>query len=161
VIGSEERIERVHSGSPEETEAIAARLAAGLRPGSVVMVIGDLGAGKTVFVRGAARALGVIEPVTSPTFTIGRRYDGDVPVSHLDLYRLAEVEAGPPGGAGDLGDEDAGLVEDYLTPDAIAFIEWPRVASGLVPDPDAVVEIDLGPGGGREIAITARRAGRE
>src|SRR5260221_14513918 len=78
------------TGSPEETEALAARLAARLRTGDVVAVSGDLGAGKTTFVRGAARALGVREPVSSPTFTIGHRYDAPVPVAHLDLYR-------PPG----------------------------------------------------------------
>jgi tRNA threonylcarbamoyladenosine biosynthesis protein TsaE len=76
-----------------------------------------MGAGKTTFVRGAARALGFDGPVTSPTFTIGRRYDGRVPIAHLDLHRLA-----------DLADEDPALLDDYLTPDAIAFVEWPVVA---------------------------------
>ncbi len=108
------------SSSPEETEAIGARLAAGLRPGDVVLVSGELGAGKTTLVRGAFRELGVTEPVTSPTFTIGRRYRGRVPVSHLDLFRLEG-----------LGGEDPGLLEDYLTPDAIAFIEWPAAAAPL------------------------------
>ena len=87
---------------------------AGLAPGDVVLVEGELGAGKTTFVRGACRALGVDGTVTSPTFTIGQRYPGDVPVSHLDLYRL-----------GDLGDEDPDLLADYLGPDRIAFVEWP------------------------------------
>ncbi|HEU4978920.1 MAG TPA: tRNA (adenosine(37)-N6)-threonylcarbamoyltransferase complex ATPase subunit type 1 TsaE, partial [Solirubrobacteraceae bacterium] len=74
---------------PQETEAAAAQLAEMLAPGDVVLVSGDLGAGKTTFVRGAARALGVRSPVRSPTFTIARRYeDGRVPVSHLDLFRL-------------------------------------------------------------------------
>ena len=71
---------------PAETEAVGARLAAGLRPGDVVLVSGELGAGKTTLIRGACRALGVTEPITSPTFTIGHRYRGRVPVSHLDLY---------------------------------------------------------------------------
>jgi len=101
--------------TPEETEALGAALAADLRPGDVVLVAGDLGAGKTTFVRGAARALGVDEPVTSPTFTIGARYHGRVPVAHLDLFRLG----------GDLEGEDPGLLEDYVTPDAVAFVEWP------------------------------------
>jgi tRNA threonylcarbamoyladenosine biosynthesis protein TsaE len=105
--------------APEETEALGAALAADLRPGDVVLVAGELGAGKTTFVRGAARALGVREPVTSPTFTIGARYHGRVPVAHLDLYRLG----------GDLAAEDPGLLEDYLTPDAIAFVEWPDAAA--------------------------------
>ncbi|MFL5955891.1 MAG: tRNA (adenosine(37)-N6)-threonylcarbamoyltransferase complex ATPase subunit type 1 TsaE, partial [Solirubrobacterales bacterium] len=98
--------------SAEQTEALGAALAVDLRPGDVVLVAGDLGAGKTTFVRGAARALGVGEPVTSPTFTIGARYHGRVPVAHLDLFRLG----------GDLEGEDPGLLEDYLTPDAVAFV---------------------------------------
>jgi tRNA threonylcarbamoyladenosine biosynthesis protein TsaE len=109
----------VHRTSgPAETEALAARLAEALAPGDVVLVSGDLGAGKTTFVRGACRALGVRGRVTSPTFTIGRRYEGRVPVSHLDLYRL-----------GDLADEDPGLLADYLGPDRVAFVEWPRAAA--------------------------------
>lgn len=79
-----------------------------------MLVEGELGAGKTTFVRGACRALGVRSTVTSPTFTIGQRYPGAVPVSHLDLYRV-----------GDLRDEDPDLLADYLGPDRIAFVEWP------------------------------------
>jgi tRNA threonylcarbamoyladenosine biosynthesis protein TsaE len=105
--------------SAEQTEALGAALAVDLRPGDVVLVAGDLGAGKTTFVRGAARALGVDEPVTSPTFTIGARYHGRVPVAHLDLFRLG----------GDLEGEDPGLLEDYLTADAVAFVEWPDAAA--------------------------------
>jgi tRNA threonylcarbamoyladenosine biosynthesis protein TsaE len=104
---------------PNETEALGAALAAELQPGDVVLVAGELGAGKTTFVRGAARALGVRDPVTSPTFTIGARYHGRVPVAHLDLFRLG----------GDLESEDPGLLDDYLTPDAVAFVEWPDAAS--------------------------------
>src|SRR5205807_6713147 len=81
----------IESRSPEETEEIAARLAADLRPGDVVTVSGELGSGKTTFVRGACRALGVDVPVTSPTFTIGHRYRGRVDVSHLDLFRFRDV----------------------------------------------------------------------
>lgn len=113
--------ERSSTQGPEETEAIAARLAADLGPGDVVLVSGDLGAGKTTFVRGAARALGVEGPITSPTFTVGHRYSGSVPVSHLDLYRL-----------GGLGGEDPGLLDDYLTADAVSFVEWPEVGAGEI-----------------------------
>src|SRR6266498_1182959 len=102
------------TGTAAETEAVGARLAAELGPGDVVLVRGGLGAGKTTLIRGACRALGVSEQVTSPTFTIGQTYAGRVPVSHLDLYRLV-----------DLGQEDPGLLDDYLTPEAVAFIEWP------------------------------------
>jgi tRNA threonylcarbamoyladenosine biosynthesis protein TsaE len=105
---------RHETSSSEQTEALAAQLAAGLEPGDVVLVEGELGAGKTTFVRGACRELGVEGLVTSPTFTIGQRYPGRVPVSHLDLYRVA-----------DLGHEDPDLLADYLGPDRIAFVEWP------------------------------------
>jgi tRNA threonylcarbamoyladenosine biosynthesis protein TsaE len=104
------------TASPAETEALAARLAERLRPGDVVLVSGELGAGKTTFVRGAARALGVRVPVTSPTFTIARRYeDGRVPISHLDLFRLDGLDA-----------EEPDLLADELGPDRIAFLEWPE-----------------------------------
>ncbi len=110
--------ESYESDGPAATEALAGTLAAGLEPGDVVLIRGELGAGKTTFVRGAARALGVSGPVSSPTFTIGQAYSGRVAVSHLDLYRLT-----------DMGDEDPALLDDYLTPDAIAFVEWPEVAT--------------------------------
>jgi tRNA threonylcarbamoyladenosine biosynthesis protein TsaE len=98
-----------------ETEAIGAELAASLNPGDVVLIEGELGAGKTTLVRGAARALGVKGPVTSPTFTIGQRYPAPVPVAHVDLYRVASLAA-----------EDPDLLADYLGEDTIAFVEWPQ-----------------------------------
>ncbi len=100
-----------------DTEALGARLAAELAPGDVVLVAGELGAGKTTFVRGAAWALGVAAPVTSPTFTIGQRYPGarDLVIAHVDLYRLAS-----------LADEDPDLLADYLSAETISFVEWPR-----------------------------------
>src|SRR5690348_5475595 len=104
------------STSATDTEAIGAEVAQTLAPGDVVLIEGELGAGKTTFVRGAARSLGVETPVTSPTFTIGQRYRGRVPVSHLDLFRIAEMS-----------DEDPDLLADYLGPDTIAFVEWPEV----------------------------------
>jgi tRNA threonylcarbamoyladenosine biosynthesis protein TsaE len=111
----------VESTSPEETERIAARIAQRLRPGDVVTVAGELGAGKTTFVRGAARALGVTAPVTSPTFTVGNRYRGKVDVSHLDLYRFDGVS---PAEWGDL--------EPYFD-GAVCFVEWPEAAAGVLP----------------------------
>jgi tRNA threonylcarbamoyladenosine biosynthesis protein TsaE len=110
-------VEAIESGSAGETEAVGARLAERLMAGDVVVIGGELGAGKTTLIRGACRALGVSEPVTSPTFTIGQRYQGRLPVSHLDLYRLGELEH-----------EDPALLEDYLGADAVAFVEWPAVA---------------------------------
>ena len=107
----------VTTDSPAETEALGADLARALRPGDVVLVQGELGAGKTTFVRGACRALGVTVPVTSPTFTIGQRYRADVPVTHVDLYRVASLDS-----------EEPELLDDYLGPDTISFIEWPEAA---------------------------------
>ena len=125
-----------------ETEAVGERLAAELGPGDVVLVSGELGAGKTTLIRGAARALGVSEPVTSPTFTIGHVYRGRVPVSHLDLYRLA-----------DLGREDPGLLDDYLTPDSVSFIEWPGAAEPSLERVSHRVEIRHSGGDRREIDL--------
>lgn len=110
-------VEKVESGSAVETEAVGAELAARLSPGDVVVVSGELGAGKTTLIRGACRALGVEGPVTSPTFTIGQRYLGRLPISHLDLYRLGGLE-----------DEDPALLDDYLDAGSIAFLEWPALA---------------------------------
>jgi tRNA threonylcarbamoyladenosine biosynthesis protein TsaE len=93
---------------------LGAELARMLTPGDVVLVAGELGAGKTTFVRGAATELGVTGPVTSPTFTIGQRYPGPIPVAHVDLFRVESLEA-----------EDPDLLAEYLRPDTIAFVEWP------------------------------------
>jgi tRNA threonylcarbamoyladenosine biosynthesis protein TsaE len=116
----------ITSRSPEETEAVAAGLAARLVPGDVVFVSGDLGSGKTTFVRGACRALGIAGPVTSPTYTIGNRYDG---VSHLDLFRFERVT-----------DADWGALEPYFE-GAIVFVEWPERAGGRLPPPRVTVQL--------------------
>ncbi len=108
---------REQSTTPADTERLGAELARTLRPGDVVLVAGELGAGKTTFVRGASRALGVTSVVTSPTFTIGQRYDAPIPVSHVDLYRV-----------GSLRDEDPDLLDDYVRADTITFVEWPQGA---------------------------------
>jgi tRNA threonylcarbamoyladenosine biosynthesis protein TsaE len=114
----------VETSSPEETEALAADLAGRLVAGDVVTVSGELGSGKTTFVRGACAALGVRERVTSPTYTIGHRYHGERgAVSHLDLYRYEGVS---PAEWGDL--------EPYFD-DAIAFVEWPEAGAGVLPPP--------------------------
>ena len=113
---------QIESASPEETEALAAALALELRVGDVVTVSGELGSGKTTFVRGACRALGVEGPVTSPTFTIGHRYPAEpVDVSHLDLYRFQGFSAA-----------EWGDLEPYFE-DAICFVEWPEAAGGALP----------------------------
>lgn len=114
----------VETADPDETEALGAELAAGLNAGDVVLVAGELGVGKTTLVRGAARALGVTDPVTSPTFSIGHRYRGtNVTVSHLDLYRLESLQR-----------EDLELLEDYLGSARIVFVEWPETAGSELPE---------------------------
>jgi tRNA threonylcarbamoyladenosine biosynthesis protein TsaE len=129
------------TASPAETEEVGARIAARLEPGDVVLVSGELGAGKTTLIRGACRELGVTEAVTSPTFTIGQRYRGRVPVSHLDLYRLQGLD-----------DEDPGLLDDYLTDDAVAFVEWPLAAE---PQLERVaVRVELAHEGGDNRLVT-------
>jgi tRNA threonylcarbamoyladenosine biosynthesis protein TsaE len=137
----------VDSGSPEATERAGAELAATLRPGDVVLVSGELGAGKTTFIRGALRALGVTGPVTSPTFVVGHAYDGhDGPLAHLDLYRLAGM-----------GDEDPGLLEPFFGPGAIAFVEWPEHATGAWPEERVAARVRLGHAGGDRRTIEVDR----
>ena len=117
------------TSSPRETEAVAAQVAHGLRPGDVVTVSGELGAGKTTFIRGACHALGVTAPVASPTYTIGHRYPGDPDVCHLDLYRFHGVDP-----------EEWGDLEPYFE-DAIVFVEWPEAAAGWLPPVRAAVRL--------------------
>ncbi len=129
-------VRTVETSGPAETESLGAELAAALDDGDVVLVRGELGSGKTTLVRGAARALGVSGPVTSPTFSIGHRYEGlSVSVSHLDLYRLAGLER-----------EDPDLLADYLGPGRIAFVEWPQDAHAELAG--ARVRVTLCHGGG-------------
>ncbi len=118
------------SGSVVETERLAGELAQALESGDVVTVAGELGAGKTTFVRGACRALGVEGPVTSPTYTIGHRYQGRLTVSHLDLYRFKSVSAA-----------EWGDLEPYFS-DAVVFVEWPEAGMGALPPPRAVVSLE-------------------
>ncbi len=129
--------------SAEETEAVGAALAARMRPGEVALVSGDLGTGKTTFVRGACRALGVEGAVTSPTFTIGQVYAArDLEVAHLDLYRLST-----------LAGEDPALLDDYLTPARIGFVEWPGVGEAAIERVAARVRISHGGGDTRLVAV--------
>jgi tRNA threonylcarbamoyladenosine biosynthesis protein TsaE len=139
-------VERLETRSPAETEAAGASLAERLRPGDVVLVEGELGSGKTTFVRGACRALGVAGPVTSPTYTVGQLYRAAAPsdpqrpevsleIAHLDLYRLHT-----------LAGEDPSLLADYLTPERIGFVEWPALAEA---------EAELA-GGGTGLRLAAR-----
>src|SRR5215217_7328985 len=132
-----------HTHRPEETEAAGAELARGLAPGDVVLVSGELGSGKTTFVRGACRALGVEGPVTSPTFTIGQVLGHQPEIAHLDLYRL-----------GSLAGEDPALLEDYLTPERVAFVEWPEVAEPVFERVAAHVVLEHAGGDSRRITVS-------
>jgi tRNA threonylcarbamoyladenosine biosynthesis protein TsaE len=114
-------------------EALAARVADCLEPGDVVVLGGEVGSGKTTFVRAAARSLGVEKRVTSPTYQIARGYGGtvdgrEVTVNHLDLYRLEALE-----------ERDALELDDYLDPEAITFVEWAEPALGVIEDPTLVL----------------------
>jgi tRNA threonylcarbamoyladenosine biosynthesis protein TsaE len=131
-----------HTNNPAETEAAGGELALALAAGDVVLVSGELGSGKTTFVRGACRALGIEGPVTSPTFTIGHVLGGSPEVAHLDLYRL-----------GSLAGEDPALLEDYLTPERVAFVEWPEVAEPAFDHVAARVLLEHAGGDRRRITI--------
>ena len=135
-------VPEVETSSAAETEAVAAELASTLVPGEVVTVSGELGAGKTTFVRGACRALGVAGRVTSPTFTIGHRYRGEgIEVSHLDLYRFRGFSAA-----------EWGDLEPYFE-DAIVFVEWPEAGEGVLPAARARVRLRHADGDRRVIEI--------
>ncbi len=145
-MGSDPGVRALISTSAEETEAIAARLAARLDIGDVITVSGELGSGKTTFVRGACRALGVTSPVTSPTFTVGHRYEGRVTVSHLDLYRYVGMS---PADWGDL--------EPYFD-DAVVFVEWPEAGQGSLPLARVSVSIQHGGEDERRIELASADA---
>ena len=139
---------RVQTTNAAETEALGAELAKGLRPGDVVLVEGELGAGKTTFVRGACRSLGVTGPVTSPTFTIGQRYQGAVTVAHIDLFRLERLDL-----------EEPGLLDDYLGPEAVAFVEWPPDGGqALFAAPRIAARVRIEHAGGDRRRVTVQRA---
>jgi tRNA threonylcarbamoyladenosine biosynthesis protein TsaE len=137
--------EEMESRSAAETEAAGAELAQLLRPGDVVLIEGEMGTGKTTFVRGACRALGVKVPVTSPTFTIGRRYAGSQgAVAHLDLHRLETLTG-----------EDPGLLDDYVDELTIAFVEWPEAGESRLGSVRARVCLEHAGGDRRRVIIQA------
>lgn len=118
------------SGSPEDTARLAQQLASWLAPGSVVALEGDLGAGKTTFSQYFARALGVTDVVSSPTFTIIKEYEGTrCPFYHMDVYRLSIEEA-----------DELGL-DDYFYGDGVTLVEWASRIEELLPEERLEVEI--------------------
>ncbi len=133
----------LHTSDPDATRAVAAAVAGSLEAGDVVALTGELGAGKTCFVQGAAAGLGVSAPVTSPTFVLVRNYEGRLPVVHCDVYRLDRL-----GDVLELGDE-------VLAPDVVTFVEWGDAIATLLPPDHLEVELtsDLDVGTGRRIVV--------
>jgi len=134
--------------SAEDTEKLGRAVSEALRPGDVVALAGDLGAGKTVFVQGAAAGLGVLQPVVSPTFTLVREYAGRLPVVHMDVYRLDRVQ--------DV--LDVGF-EEYLDGRAVVFIEWGDVIQGLLPESWLGVRLTLDEQDEARRTVTVTRTG--
>jgi tRNA threonylcarbamoyladenosine biosynthesis protein TsaE len=131
------------ASSEAETEALAAELARGLAPGAVVYLHGPIGAGKTVFVRGAGAALGASDQVTSPTFAVAHLYAGARgAVAHLDLYRAER-----------LAEEEWGDLEAYFDGPLAVFVEWPEAGEGVLPAADVHVRISVEPDGRRRIDV--------
>ena len=144
--GSPARTIVLESESAARTEELAGRLAARLAAGDVVTVSGELGSGKTTFVRGACRALGVTVPVTSPTFTVGHRYPGRLDVSHLDLFRFTGLSMA-----------EWGDLEPYFE-DAVVFVEWPEAGLRALPHERASVRLEHRGRDRRRIEIAADEA---
>lgn len=132
----------MHSDGPSATAAVAADLAGRLQAGDLVLLHGDVGAGKTTFVRAYARAVGIYEPITSPTYTLAHRYAARPDLLHIDAYRLEHAD-----------DEELGLLLDGAE-DAVTFIEWPGALDGAALTPRMVVRITHEGGDARTITIT-------
>ena len=130
------------SGSPEHTERLGFDLGHLLPAGAVVSLTGPLGSGKTVIARGLARALGVVETITSPTFVISAEYSAPRPLVHMDLYRLRSVE--------EL--EDLGFQEIVESP-GVCVIEWGERAGEMLPEDCVIVEIEILPDLSRRITV--------
>jgi tRNA threonylcarbamoyladenosine biosynthesis protein TsaE len=141
--------EALTSDSPAATERAARAVGALLRPGDVVLIAGEVGTGKTTFVRAACERLGVNDPVTSPSFTIGQLYAGPVPVAHIDLFRLEDLAA-----------EDPALLADYMTQDRVTFVEWPGAGITELEPERVVLELMLAHVGGERRAVEARGEAR-
>jgi tRNA threonylcarbamoyladenosine biosynthesis protein TsaE len=120
----------VRTASAIETRAVGAAIASCLEPGAVVVLSGDLGSGKTTLAQGIAAALGVTEPVVSPTFAIVREYEGRVPVAHVDVYRLDRIQE-----LHDLG------LEEIFDGRRIVLVEWGELVAPVLPGDRVVVRL--------------------
>jgi tRNA threonylcarbamoyladenosine biosynthesis protein TsaE len=132
-----------------DTRALGRRLASLLRAGDVVLLAGDLGAGKTVFASGIAEGLGVVEPVVSPSFILARRHEGLMGLVHADLYRL--------GSSAEVDDLD--LVE--AAADGVLVVEWGEAAAGSFPEDHLVVRLEADDSGARTVTLVGRGSWQE
>lgn len=130
------------SKSEEETKEIAERIATFLKPGDVITMSGDLGAGKTTFTKGLAIGLNIVEPITSPTFTIIKEYEGTLPLYHMDVYRM------------EFADEDIGY-DEYFYGDGVTVVEWASFITDYLPDEYLAITIDRVTDDERSITIEA------
>lgn len=141
---------RYTSYSPEETEKIAYEFSQQLNAGDVVCMYGELGAGKTAFVRGLARGLGIKDHITSPTFTIVNEYYGKMPLYHFDVYRIADEDE-----MYEIG------YEEYIDGDGVSVIEWPQLIKDILPKSYYSVKIDRNyEAGENSRIITIERVGK-
>ena len=136
------------TSSVEATQALAASLAVLAQPGDLVVLAGDLGAGKTAFVQGFGRGLGVSEHITSPTFTLVQEYEGRLPVHHIDVYRLYQMSE-----VIDLG------LSELLDDDGVVLIEWGDAILPLLPNDLLEVRLTFG-AGDDDRTVVLRSAGR-
>lgn len=136
----------VHSMSVADTHRLAGRLAHIVRPGDVLALQGDLGAGKTTFTQGFAKVLGVVEVVNSPTFTLIKEYSGRIPLYHMDLYRLDHEDE-----AWELG------LDEYFHGDGVCVVEWPERLGATLPQDAITIIIEELCAGGRRINIRGRQ----
>jgi len=126
----------------EEMEKLGRELASSFKSGTVVSLRGSLGAGKTVFARGVARALGINEAIVSPTFTLIQEYEGSLPLYHMDLYRITGVEDFQMTGG-----------EDLMYNGGVCLIEWSEVIEELLPKDTVYIQITVNPDSSRTVDI--------
>lgn len=134
---------KITTNNAEETIEIGERLGKALKKGAIILLSGDLGAGKTVFTKGIARGLDIDKNVTSPTFTLIHQYDGRLPLYHFDIYRILNEEE-----LYDIG------YEEYFFGDGVTVVEWPERMEDLRPDEYISINIEKLPDNGRCIIIS-------
>ncbi|HAQ06354.1 MAG TPA: tRNA (adenosine(37)-N6)-threonylcarbamoyltransferase complex ATPase subunit type 1 TsaE [Bacillus bacterium] len=129
---------QLKSNEPELTKSFAKRMAGFLKPGDVIALEGDLGAGKTTFTKGLAEGLGITRNVNSPTFTIIKEYKGRLPLYHMDVYRVADAF------------EDLGF-EEYFEGNGVTVVEWAHLIEAQLPEELLLLQISLESDGSRKI----------